>query len=418
MKSVSHIRFIGPCLVFALPVLNACDSDGDSSPDAAPDDPPDAGESGSGLWVIEPATTTEGTISHDGSLAMTADGTLWMAFSEPDMAGVGGNILTTSRGAEGWTPAEPLTDDMAQNAFSQMVGDGDAVHLVWNGRVAVDSPNDIFYARHQGSWTDRVNLTLDHESALDRHAFHPAIARSSTGDVVIAYDSEPIAGDIVVRVATLDGDGLAAAPVTALAPGQSCGEPTMAFDPSGAIHLAAACGPFATSDIYYTTGSGDSWSTPIVLPGNDGQADIAPTLIATADGAVLAVWNALVPCGEATCGEILVSEQTAGAFGAPVAASGDSDTSELRPVAAVDGDGALHVGFHRFNADNFADIVVATRTGADFTETVLTPDTDDSDEWLAYGMMLDLDGEPHFTFSKILAGTDPLNTEVWHATID
>jgi hypothetical protein len=46
----------------------------------------------------------------------------------------------------------------------------------------------------------------------------------------------------------------------------------------------------------------------------------------------------------------------------------------------------------------------------------VTPGTDDSDEWMVYALVIDPDsGLPHLTFTQILAGTDPLDTEVVHA---
>ena len=102
----------------------------------------------------------------------------------------------------------------------------------------------------------------------------------------------------------------------------------------------------------------------------------------------------------------------------PVTVTSTADASEANPRVAVDSAGRPLVVFSRGNADGFHDIFVTNSAdGATFAaELNITPGTDDSDQWMPYGLTFHpLTGLPHLTYTEILAATDPLDTEVMHA---
>jgi hypothetical protein len=87
--------------------------------------------------------------------------------------------------------------------------------------------------------------------------------------------------------------------------------------------------------------------------------------------------------------------------------------------SAVDPWGRPLVGYARGNADNNFDLFVRlSEDGAVFSdESLVTPNTDDIDYWMPYGVAFHPDsGWPQLTYTRILGGTDPLDTEVMHAS--
>jgi hypothetical protein len=192
-------------VLLSLLLLAACGGDDDGggdAPDAGPGDgDPDGGGGGgdgvtcegmAGAWQSENASNTKDTISHDGSLAITAGGDLVVAFSEPDAEVLSDqDIHVASDTGGGWDLSDPLTADDIQNAYPSLVAVGDTLHLTFSGRPGADI-NDVFYTTNDGGgWDERVNLTAAAESELGRHAYGASLAAGPGGELAIAYISAP-----------------------------------------------------------------------------------------------------------------------------------------------------------------------------------------------------------------------------------
>jgi hypothetical protein len=378
--------------------------------DAGADARPGAFDLQNGTWLIENVSNTPGTISHDGALAFTASGVAWVAFSEPlATSSSDQDVFVTSKPGGAWAAAAPLTNDTAvQNAFPSLVAVGETLHLCWNGYP--EGANDIYYAVNEGGgFGARTNLTMAGETA-PRDDFAPALAAGPGGALAVAYASHLDAGDTdaEIRVLRLAGGAASGAPVTAIpspADGQSCGEPSMAFDAEGALHLIATCGPLFDGDIVYATDRGGTWTRmPLSSPGVD---DFSADLVVDG-GDVHVVWVA----GD---GDVRYTVSHGGAFAADISVTG-SEVGRL-PALAVDSGGRPLVMFQRANAEDEFDVFIAWLDGAAFAPARnVTEGTPTTTEWFPYALVLHpTTGLPHLTFVKLLPGTTPLDSEVMRA---
>jgi hypothetical protein len=189
--------------------------------------------------------------------------------------------------------------------------------------------------------------------------------------------------------------------------------PHIAFDGAGHLHVVADCGPLFNASVHYATNASGSWVDQ-VLSGGPGLDETSPQIAVGPDGTTLhVVWQG--------SGDIQYARSTGGAFGAPVGVTASPNDSEARPLVAVDACGRPVVAYPRSNADNYFDVFVTLSNddGASFVAEVnVTPGTDTSDEWMAYALVMHPQtGLPHLTFTRIMSGTNPLNTEVIHAEL-
>lgn len=404
------------------------DGGGPGSADAAP---PAQCAGMNGGWVSDNASNTPDTISHDGELAITAGGTLMIAFAEPDSEQISDeDIWTTSNTGTGWSPSTALTSDSAvQNAYPSMMVDGETLHLVWNGYPG--GINDVYYSSYGGSWSARKNLTKPYESDQNRHAYAPSLAMGPDGQMAIAYLSAPATdnggiGITEVRVGLIQDGALTAAPVTVIpSTGAGCFDPTAVYGPDGTLHVAADCGQIFDEDIYYTRNSGGSWAAAAALPGNDGHDDASAHLLVAPDGSIHIVWTAREACNDTTCGHALYASQDAGGtWGQPFDASMKGTPGDYQAIGAIDQDGTVMLAYQRANSKNFFDVYVTTSgDGATFSAPCNITREPDIDDWMPHSLKFDPQtGKPHLTYVRILPDPDPqnipLNTEVMHATLE
>ena len=404
---------------------NVADGGGQGSADAAP---PAQCAGMNGGWVSDNASNTPDTISHDGELAITAGGTLMIAFAEPDSQQISDeDIWTTSNTGTGWSKSVALTNDSAvQNAFPSMVVDGETLHLAWNGYPG--GINDVYFSTYGGSWSARKNLTKPYESDQNRHAYAPSLAIGPDGQMAIAYLSAPVTGNggigsAEVRVGLVQAGGtLSGAPVTVIpSTGAGCYDPTAVYGPDGTLHVAADCGQILNEDVFYTNDSGGSWATAAALPGNDGHDDAGAHLLVAPDGSIHIVWTAHEACNDSTCGHALyASEDAGGSWGQPADASLKGTPGDYQAIGAIDQDGNVMIAYQRANSKNFNDVYVTTSSdGSSFSAPCNITREPDIDDWMPHSLTFDpLTGKPHITYVRILADTDPLNTEVMHATLE
>jgi hypothetical protein len=373
-----------------------------------------------GSWLLTDASNTAGTISHDGALAITAAGVVWIAFAEPDSVDTSDqDILATSRSGATFAAAEPLTTDTAiQNAFPSLVADGETLHLVWSGYPEGD--NDLYYATHDGSWSARTNLIQPFETSETRDDWSPSLALGPNGELAVAYLSAPTTEEPPeVRVLRIEGGVATGAPVTVIPVADGgCVGPRIAFDAAAKLHVVADCGPLFNASIYYATDASGSWQNE-ALAGGNGEDHTSPDLALDPDGETLhIVWQQWLSCTNGTCAELTYLRGSAGAFSEPVLATATPEDTEAEPRLAVDSAGRPVLLYSRMNADGMADIFVAlSGDGTSFgPESAVTPGTDTTDEWMPYAItMHPVTGLPHLTYTAIVDGSDPLDTEVMHA---
>jgi hypothetical protein len=130
------------------------------------------------------------------------------------------------------------------------------------------------------------------------------------------------------------------------------------------------------------------------------------------------VWQSWASCSTGACADLAYAVSTGSTFGAPIYAIATPEETEASPRIAIDQAGRPLVMFSRANGDGYFDVfVVNAPDGNSFgAEVNVTPGTDTVDQWMPYGLTFHPDtGLPHLTFTEVLASTEPLDTEVYHA---
>ncbi len=387
-----------------------------------------------GTWQTLQVSHTPGTISHDCQLAFLADGTLTAAWSEPDSVKLSIQNIWTARllnGGAGWSNEEARTHDTAtQNAYPTLASVDARLHLVWNAYP--NTFNDLFHLSYEnGAWSSpALDVTAPSKPAGHQTDYQPRIAKGPNGELAVAYMSQPAddgggpLGVSEVRVIRLNADGTpTGAPVVAVpapASGGACYNPTVIFDAAGHLHVAADCGQLNDEDIYYATDASGSF-TVTQIPGV-GRDDDQPSLAKDVDGKTLYLtWAGYLPCATKSgkCGEIFFTKIDAGGPGVIGSVTETADENENTPRAVVDRYGRLIVAFVHFNKDNFADIYLTWSADKSNFAPVknLTPGTDAQDDTgLSSFALHPLSGVPHLVYYSVLAGTNPLNSEIMHVS--
>lgn len=382
-----------------------------------------------GTWQIENVSNTTGTISHDGALAFTDDGTLWVAWSEP-LAGDNSDqdIWTGSRGSSGWT-ATPFTSDVdVQNSFARLVASGDMVYLVYNGYPGGD--NDIFGAAAQPGqpFSGRFDLTSPAEASGTRSDYRAELAiRGDGGEFAVAYLSAPLDGNgdetgpSDVRVLRFAEPSSPGTPETAIATAadEFCDDVGIAYDGRGDLHVVASCGPLLQGAFRHATDRSGSWVNHTILLG-DTSTEYSFRIALDPDGSTLhVVFVGDADCGTATCSDIMYTRIIDGDVQLPVHATSTAAPAddEKGPLLAIDAGGRVLVAFQRSNASDFFDIFFTwSQDGAAWSTPRNVTNSADVDDWMLWSMAVDpLTQRPHLSYTKILAGTNPLDAEVMHA---
>jgi len=381
-----------------------------------------------GTWQIENVSNTTGTISHDGALAFTDDGTLWVAWSEPLATQTSDqDIWTGSHGSSSWTSA-PFTSDVdVQNSFPRLAARGTTAYLVFNGYPGGD--NDIFWSSADvgNAFTDHFDLTSSTEASATRSDYHPELAISPGGEFAVAYLSNPIDGNgdstgpADVRVLRFAAPTSPGTPETAIATpaNEFCDDQRIAYDRQGDLHLVASCGPMLQGTVRYATDRSGSWVvTPI--PAGSTSTGYSPQMAIDPDGATLhVVWVGDLACGGNSCSDLFYTRIADGTAAAPVHITSTSAAvdDEKAPALAVDVGGRVLVAFQRSNASNFFDIFFTwSADGASWSAPRNVTSSASVDDWMLWSLAVDpLTQRPHLSYTKILAGTNPLDTEVMHA---
>ena len=429
-------------IVLGLLLVAACggDGDGDDGDVAAADAAPaiDAGEDGCevvpsditceglGTFAFDNVSRTADSISHDADLALSASGASVVAFAEPLADPIfDQDIFTARRGECTWQGSVPLTSDSeVQNAYPSLAVEGETFHMVWSGYP--EGLNDVYYSADSGAgWSQRVNLTAEHESAMMRHAYAPSISIGPGGAIAIAYLSAPadaeggFDGPSEVRVALLEADTLAGPPVTVIpAAADGCFNPRAAHDGDGNLHVLAECGPVLDLDIMWATDAGPGPWRNEPLPGTAGHDDLSVT-VAVTGGTVHAAWAADLPCGEETCRTLQYSRLAGGNWSGPTTGSQPGTPGDFEPSLAIASDGTIYMAFWRDNAEGKSDVYLTwSADGETFAAPCNLTRTDGDNEWMPSALQLDpASGKPHLLYEQFVPGSDPLDTEIIHGWI-
>lgn len=378
-----------------------------------------------GTWQSEVIVDTPGTISHDIAGVFTNDGKFWGTWMEPDVDATSGeDIWEVSKApGGGWTLTRLTNDSSNQAAYNQMATDGTTVHLVYNSAPTAD--NDVFYSKNAGSgWSTRLDVTSPPEAGTPRHDYQTDIALAPNGDALIAYVSASVAGngginpDGEIRVARIGANGTPIGTPSLAIPKPTtgyCFDPSIVVDDGGTAHVVADCGPVGNEEIYYSNDASGSFATATPLPGGASRDDYGAHLVLDPDGATLhAVWNA--DGGDAEC----MYSSHAGSWSTPVSASNGPSIDDRACSIAVDPQGRVLVAWHQQDSDGDEDVFFSwSADGATFrTPRLVTTGTETSVEWFPDVIALHPDtGVPHLFYEALVAGTNPLNTRIWHAEL-
>lgn len=373
-----------------------------------------------GSWELQNASNTADTNSHDGSIAVTSGGVIWIAFAEPlpEPDDSDQDIFTTARAASTFEAATPLTQDSGtQHDFPSLVAADDELHLVWHGPPAGD--NDIFYARYDGSWSTPLDLTSPSEGTTARSDYRPEIALGPGGNGYVAYLSDDPSGPASVRVIRINAGAPSGDPITVIdGSTDGCYAVAAAVDADGDAHVVAECGPMSSESIHYATNRTGDWASALLADGSGGQ-HTSPDIAVGPDGSsVHVVWQAWQSCNDGSCADIHYARSAGGAFATAVPVTETVDDTEASPRVAVDPQGRPLVVYARSNGDGYFDVfATVSEDGASFgAEVNVTPDSDDSDQWMPYGLTFHpLTCLPHLTFTEVVPSSDPHDTEVVHA---
>lgn len=367
-------------------------------------------------WTTRPVSATPGTIGHHGRLAFLPGGQAIAAWSEPDAKDYSiQNIWTATLGESGWSKGPHITSKtITQHAFPALAVAGDRLHVVWNG--APEGDNDIFHVALEGrTWSSRTDLTsaLEPDSDL-RTDYLPALAAAPDGSLAVAYNSRPIAeGSIDIRVLRLDAAGRPVGePIVALsAPGGDCYGPTAAFDAVGHLHVVAECGLLNEEHLLWGTDASGAWTTRSIPPQGavDGQAALARGVGSTLE----LVWTAFTGCPGGACGDIVAATIDGATVGAVRRVTSTPAVRETKPLAVVDGEGRLVVGF---SSNDDAWITWSTGPTTFAPPMNLAPDSSATWEYVDALAVNPATGAPHVLFTKVFPGTQPLNAEIMHAS--
>ena len=382
------------------------------------------------VWEIENASDTPATISHDGVLVRVPEtGDRWMVLSEPDDTMLSDqDIWVTRRGPNGnWTP-ERLTDGVdMQFAYASAVGFGSVVHAVFSGNQ--DAINDVFYVRSSGDlWLEPANLTAGTKpSSTDQHDYYPSIAVGPEGQLATAYLSSLVnLNDTTLRVLRFDDSGVPDEPEVDLAPGR-CDNPAAVFDASGKLHVLATCSDGTSRVMHATDASGGWQSTPMPEPACSSppctwSSGLARASIALGpDGELHAAWStsdddASCTGGATSCDDIVYAKTQRGVFSQPaVVVVATSDVREAHPAIAVDAHGRVMLAFHRFDDETIL-LFSWSEDGVTFSPPTTVAPTGEGDRGFPATMLVDPDTQlPELALEATIAGTEPLNTEIFRA---
>lgn len=385
-----------------------------------------------GTWTLDRVSQTDGTISHDGAIGFLPNGMPLAVWAEPDSVDVDdADLFWATFDGSAWQPQLRLTDEEdVQFAYPVLASGGGKAFLAYSGYPNPGKMNEVFVAAHDGSgWAAPVDLTGAFETASSlRQDVAPSLALLG-GGVAAVFESWPVdaaakrTGPTEIRLVRFE-DGTSGPPELVMTGPTiqevqtSCYAPSVVADSKGHLHVVADCGAVFDEDLLYATNAFGSWKV-VNVTSSAGTDDVSPSLALGPDGESLHLaWTSTGPCGSGSCTRVLYAQGSKNGFGAPKPVSGDTDEPAFDPKLAVDPYGRPILAFFRRSPENYMDVFAtfSENGGATFAAPENLTKTPDADEWFTYSMVIHPEtGLPHFSFTKIFAATDPLNTEVFRA---
>jgi hypothetical protein len=323
--------------------------------------------------VVDEVTSKASTLAGDSSLAVTAGGTAFVAFTgeatteggEPTTA-----IYLTRLGDDGWSEPErvPADPELAHQTPA-LVADGDTLHLAWSTTRADSAVRDIFYATRSGDgeWSEPGNLTAEENGATRTSTAARAIAVDATGSPTVVYGTiEPNAfHDLeTIRVHMRSGTSVSVRDMPP-ASGRQCTEASARFDGAFTLHVAAACfyqdeatGQVFSSQLWrgLTTGGTYDWSLESFLTVGS-HLDRSLSLLHFGGDYSSLVWENGSSCDGGICGRIAFGVVDHQLLIPSYPSLPDApDATGSSPTAVADAAHRVTVVHHRTGSDSAGDL--------------------------------------------------------------
>ncbi|MGH2571575.1 MAG: hypothetical protein ACRDGR_10135, partial [bacterium] len=313
--------------------------------------------------VSQTSTDTETGLNHR-PLAVTADGTLHVAWAERDSPNQQYRIWARRLGEVGWSapelvvdypatdPGDPGDDIGAKYPALAATPDGE-LHLFWHDyRVAGIANIEIFTKTRPagGEWdssraADVRLTTTNHPEALGDNGYVPVPVAASDGALHVVWWDYRFDGDRAEILAKTRPAGGA----WDLTPGDSADVrvttdtdhselPAVAVDLAGRVHVAWRGVAAGASILYAERDPGGSWSAPVDID-LGGLVQGAPALALDGNAAVHVVWPDARSGGRALYARARVS----GTWDPSVERITSPAHGADEPSLTSDGDGALHL---------------------------------------------------------------------------
>jgi len=168
-------------------------------------------------------------------------------------------FFSTKQDATTWAPAVNLSQNDGQSQEPWLiVGANNILHVVWSDNSGHPDQSEILYASkpQAGSWTLPANVS----NTIGDSAGPRMVEDSARTLHVVWYDNTPGNWEILYASKTLAGVWSAPANVSNT-PGRS-GQPDLVYSASGVLHLAWADDTPGEFDIYYSSYTLPSSSSP------------------------------------------------------------------------------------------------------------------------------------------------------------
>ncbi len=320
--------------------------------------------------VVNEVTSEASSLAGDSSLAVTASGIAFVAFTGEATTEAGEAstaVFLTQLGPDGWSAPErvPADPDLAHQT-PKLVADGETLHLAWSTTRADSAVRDVFHAtRVAGEWSEPRNLSAEENTGTRTSTAVRAIAVNVEGVPAVVYGTiDPNAKQQVetIRVRHLF-PGLNVGPLELPANGLHCTEASARFDGAVTLHVAAACfylddvtGQAVGSLLWHGLSYGGPWSEEgfVAL---EGTLRRNVSLLHFVGELSSLVWEQGASCDGGICGRIAFGVAESATLSTSYPSLPDApDATGSSPTAVADPAGRVTIAYHRTASDSGGDL--------------------------------------------------------------